>query len=242
MRPRLRAERGARRPGRRRAVECDGTRRPQRVRARRESRMTSFDDAEQYALANTTPPTDVLRRLGEETEATQEAAAAMSVGALEGAFLRFLVALKQPKLVLEIGVFTGWSGIELASALPAGGRIIACDVNPETTAVARRYAVEAGVSDRIEYVVGNALETIERLDGPFDLVFIDAWKPDYVDYYEAVLPKLADGGVILADNTLSGMAGNEGISRFNAHVLGDDRVECVLVPIRDGVTLIRRRP
>jgi caffeoyl-CoA O-methyltransferase len=201
----------------------------------------SFEEADEYAAAHSTPATDVLRRLGEETEAETDAPQ-MSVGALEGAFLRFLVALKRPQLVLELGVFTGWSSIEMAKALPSGGKIIACDVNPDTTAIARRYAEEEGVSDRIDYRVGNAFETLETLDGPFDLVFIDAWKPDYVDYFEAVLPKLADDGVILADNTLSGLAGNDGIATFNEHVIADQRVECVLVPIRDGVTLIRRRP
>jgi len=201
----------------------------------------TFEEAEEYALANTTPPTDVLRRLGEETQRETDSPQ-MSVGALEGALLRFLVAMKQPQLLLEIGVFTGWSGIELATALPPGARVIACDVNEETTAIARRYAEEAGVADRIEYRVGDARETIAQLDGPFDLVFIDAWKPDYVDYYEAVLPKLADGGIVLADNTLSGLNGNEGIQRFNDHVRADERVEHVLVPIRDGVTLIRKRP
>ena len=130
----------------------------------------------------------------------------------------------------------------LEALRPPGGKIVACDVNPDTTAIARRYAEEEGVADRIDYRAGNAFETLETLDGPFDLVFIDAWKPDYVDYYEAVLPKLADDGVILADNTLSALAGNEGIATFNEHVMADERVECVLVPIRDGVTLIRRRP
>ena len=201
----------------------------------------TFDEIEAYALANSTPATDVLRRLGEETEATQDAPQ-MSVGALEGAFLRFVVALKKPQRVLEIGVFTGWSTIDMARGLPPGGTIVACDVNEETTAIARRYAEESGVADRIDFRVGNAFETIASLDGPFDLVFIDAWKPDYVEYYEAVLPKLADDGLILADNTLSALNGNQGIAAFNAHVLSDDRVECVLVPIRDGVTLIRRRP
>jgi len=203
--------------------------------------VSSFDEVDQYSAAHTTPPTEALRRLGEETESSTDAPQ-MSVGALEGAFLRFLVALKKPQRVLEIGVFTGWSSIEMAGALPPGGTIVACDVNPETTAIAKRYAEESGVADRIDYRVGDAFQTIESLDGPFDLVFIDAWKPDYVDYYEAVLPKLADDGVILADNTLSAMDGNEGIAAFNAHVMKDERVECVLVPIRDGVTLIRRRP
>ncbi|HVS85336.1 MAG TPA: class I SAM-dependent methyltransferase, partial [Gaiellaceae bacterium] len=98
-----------------------------------------------------------------------------------------------------------------------------------------------GVADRIDYRVGDAKETIAALEGPFDLVFVDAWKDDYVDYYEAVLPKLAPDGLILADNTLSALRGNEHIQRFNEHVLADERVECVLLPIRDGVTLIRRR-
>jgi caffeoyl-CoA O-methyltransferase len=194
------------------------------------------ESTEEYALRYTTPAAEALQRLGEETEATQ-AEPLMSVGALEGAFLRFLVAMKQPHLVLEVGVFTGWSSIEMARALPPGGRIIACDVNEETTAIARRYAAEMGVADLIDYRVGNAFETIESLEEIFDLVFIDAWKPDYVDYYEAVLPKLAPDGIILADNTLS-----KSVQPFNEHVVNDDRVECVLVPIRDGVTLIRRRP
>jgi caffeoyl-CoA O-methyltransferase len=203
--------------------------------------MTTFEEADEYAAAHSTPAGDVLRRLGDETEATQDAPQ-MSVGALEGAFLRFLVAIKRPRLVLELGVFTGWSSIEMASALPPDGRVVACDVNEETTAIARRYAEEAGVADRIDYRVGNAFETLAGLDGPFDLVFIDAWKPDYVEYYEAVLPKLAAGGIIVADNTLGSLSGtNEAIERFNEHVLHDERVECVLVPIRDGVTLIRRR-
>jgi len=199
-----------------------------------------FDEVQRYAEAHTTPPTEPLRRLGEETEATQKAPQ-MSVGPNEGAFLRFLVSLMKPQRVLEIGVFTGWSGIEMARGLPPGGKILALDVEEETTAIARRYAEESGVADLIEYRVCDAKEEVAALEGPFDLVFIDAWKPDYVEYYEAVLPKLADGGLILADNTLGALEGNEGIARFNEHVIGDERVESVLVPIRDGITLIRRR-
>ncbi|HUJ56462.1 MAG TPA: class I SAM-dependent methyltransferase [Gaiellaceae bacterium] len=201
--------------------------------------MTDVDEIEAYAEAHSTPPGDVLRRLGEETAGLPNAQ--MSVGHVEGLFLRFVVAARKPRRVLEIGVFTGWSSIAMASALPEGGSLVACDVNEETTAIARRYAEEAGLADRIDYRVGDAKETIAALEGEFDLVFIDAWKDDYVDYYELVLPKLAPGGLILADNTLGGMRGNEGIIRFNEHVLADERVECVLVPIRDGVTLIRRR-
>ena len=200
----------------------------------------TFEEADAYAAAHSTPATDVLRSLGEETQATQEAPQ-MSVGALEGAFLRFLVAMKRPRLVLELGVFTGWSSIEMARALPPGGRIVALDVNEETTAVARRYAEEAGVVDRIEYRIGPALETLAELEGPFDLVFIDADKTGYLAYYEAVLPKLADGGTILADNTLFGLDEDHVLAEFNRRVLADERVECVLLPLREGVTMIRRR-
>jgi caffeoyl-CoA O-methyltransferase len=206
-----------------------------------------FDALEEYAVAHSTPHAELFERLGAETRETQDAPQ-MMVGALEGAFLSFVVGMKQPRRVLEIGTFTGWSSIAMASALPDGAKLVTCDVNEATTAVARRYAEEAGVADRIEYRLGPATETIATLDGPFDLVFIDADKPGYVDYYEAVLPKLADGGVILADNTLA--SGNviapngamsEAIARFNDHVRADDRVECVLLTVRDGITLIRKR-
>ncbi len=202
---------------------------------------------EHYAEEHSTPAAALFERLAEETRSTQSAPQ-MMVGQLEGAFLSFVVGLKQPRLVLEIGTFTGWSSIAMASVLPTGGRIVTCDVNEETSATARRYAEEAGVADRIEYRVGPAIETIATLDGPFDLVFIDADKGGYVDYYEATLPKLAEHGVILADNTLANgdVLDPNGemsiaIARFNDHVRADDRVECVLLTVRDGVTLIRRR-
>jgi caffeoyl-CoA O-methyltransferase len=210
--------------------------------------MSWIDEAiERYAEEHSTPAPALFERLAEETRATQNAPQ-MMVGQLEGAFLSFVVGLKQPRLVLEIGTFTGWSSIAIASALPTGGRIVTCDVNEETSAIARRYAEEAGVADRIEYRLGPAIETVATLDGPFDLVFIDADKEGYVDYYEAVLPKLAEHGVILADNTLANgdVLDPNGpmsvaIARFNEHVRADARVECVLLTVRDGVTLIRRR-
>lgn len=197
---------------------------------------------EQYAEQFTTARSAVFDRLREETSALPNAG--MSVGPIEGAFLSFMVFLKQPQRVLEIGTFTGWSSIAMASALPRGGSLVTCDVNEETTAIARRYADEAGVADRIDYRLGPAIATLASLEGPFDLVFIDADKGGYVDYYEAVLPKLAPGGVILADNTLFGLADGEiaeHIERFNEHVRADERVETVLLTIREGVTLIRRR-
>ena len=210
--------------------------------------MSWIDEAiERYAEEHSTPAPALFERLAEETRATQNAPQ-MMVGQLEGAFLSFVVGLREPRLVLEIGTFTGWSSIAMASALPPGGRVVTCDVNEETNAIARRYAEEAGVADRIEYRLGPAIETVATLDGPFDLVFIDADKEGYVDYYEATLPKLADHGVILADNTLANgdVLDPNGemsiaIARFNDHVRADDRVECVLLTVRDGVTLIRRR-
>jgi caffeoyl-CoA O-methyltransferase len=202
------------------------------------------DEIEAYAERYTTARWDVFDRLGAETTATQEDHG-MMVGVLEGAFLSFLVTLARPNRVLEVGTFTGWSSIAMARALPPGGSLVTCDINEETTAVARRYAEEAGVADRIDFRVGPAVETLAALEGPFDLVFIDADKGGYVDYYEAALEKLSPGGVIAADNTLFGSDGDGEIARqmtrFNEHVLHDDRVEAVLLPIREGVTLIRRR-
>ena len=208
-------------------------------------------DVESYAEAHTEPPGDVLERLAEETRA-RTTAPQMMVGPLEGRFLAFLVRMLGATRVLEVGTFTGYSSICMASALHDGGQVVTLDVNPETTEIARRYADEAGVVDRIDYRVGAAGETAEAiasLDGAFDLVFIDADKPGYVDYYEAALPKLADGGFIVADNVLwSGRVvsapeddSTRAIQRFNDHVRDDDRVETVMLTVRDGMTLIRRR-
>ena len=204
---------------------------------------------EEYAEAHTTPDGVLFDRLAAETREKTEIPQ-MMVGRIEGQFLAFLVRAIGARRVLELGTFTGYSSISMARALPDGGRIITCDVNEETTAIARRYAEEAGVVHRIDYRLGPAIETLTGLDGAFDLVFIDADKAGYVDYYEASLPKLADDGLILADNTLASGSVIEddpdqmgaAIKRFNEHVRGDERVECVMLTIRDGVTMIRRRP
>jgi caffeoyl-CoA O-methyltransferase len=214
----------------------------------RESRTVIVEPrVEEYAEAHTTPDGELFERLAAETREKTEIPQ-MMVGRIEGQFLAFLVRASGARRVLELGTFTGYSSISMAQALPDGGGVITCDVNQETTAIARRYAEEAGVVDRIDYRLGPALDTLGRLDGPFDLIFIDADKAGYVDYYEA-LPKLADRGLILADNTLAsgrvvegddeGMA--EAIKRFNEHVRADDRVESVMLTIRDGITMIRRR-
>jgi caffeoyl-CoA O-methyltransferase len=172
------------------------------------------------------------------------------VGQVEGHFLAELVRLSGARRVLELGTFTGYSSISMAQALPPDGRVITCDVNEETTAIARRYAEEAGVVDRIDYRLGPALETIEQLEGPFDLIFIDADKGNYVNYYEATLPLLADDGVIVVDNALSdgdvvdaanAREGVQAIHALNERVREDPRVENVLLTVRDGMNLIRRR-
>ena len=205
-------------------------------------------EVEAYAEAHTEPPGAVLERLAEETRA-KTTAPQMMVGPLEGRFLAFLIRALRAKRVLEVGTFTGYSSICMASALPDGGRIVTLDVNEESTEIARRYATEAGVVDRIDYRVGPASETLAELEGPFDLIFIDADKPGYIGYYEAALPMLAPDGLIVADNVLwSGRVAREpeddstrAIQRFNDHVRADDRVERVMLTVRDGMTLIRRR-
>jgi caffeoyl-CoA O-methyltransferase len=206
------------------------------------------EDVERYALEHSTPDPEFFRRLEEETRATTTLPQ-MMVGPLEGQFLGWLVWLSGARRILEIGTFTGYSSISMALNLPEGGRIVSLDVNEETTAVARRYAEEAGVADPIDYRVGPAIDELGALDGPFDLVFIDADKESYIDYYESVLPKLSERGFIVADNVLwsgrvleaGGDESTEAIKRFNDHVAADDRVECLMLTVRDGMTLIRRR-
>jgi caffeoyl-CoA O-methyltransferase len=205
-------------------------------------------EIESYVESHTSPPSAALAKVIEETRAMGEISGMMT-GPVEGRFLEFLVFALRPHLVLEIGTFTGYSSISMASALPPGGRIVTCDVNPEAHATARRHAEAAGVVDRIEYRLGPALDTIATLDGPFDLVFIDADKTNYANYYEAVLPKLAPSGIIAIDNTLwSGRVVDDGdqsdnttaIRAVNDLVRNDRRVVCVQLSVRDGVTLIRR--
>ncbi|MEA2703106.1 MAG: hypothetical protein QOD63_1051 [Actinomycetota bacterium] len=203
---------------------------------------------EAYAAAHSSPERPELAALAAETrEATD--APQMMVGQLEGRFLEFLVFLSQARLVVEIGTFTGYSALSMAAALPSCGRIVTCDINPETNAIARRHAAASQGGDRIEFRLGPALDTLATLDGPFDLVFIDADKTSYRAYYEAVLPKLADRGVIVVDNVL--WSGNVldpadetddtvAIRAFNDAVAADPRVVCVMLTVRDGVTLIRR--
>ena len=205
-------------------------------------------EIEEYAEAHTSPPTGALRQLAEETTATLDGPQ-MMVGSLEGRFLEMLVFATGARRVLEIGTFSGYSSISMAAGLPPDGHITSCDISERHAEVARRHIELNGLSDRIEVVVGPALETIAGLDGPFDLVFIDADKTNYANYYDAVLPKLAPRGMIAADNTLwSGRviesddqeADTIAIREFNDLVANDPRVVNVLLTVRDGITLIRR--
>ena len=202
---------------------------------------------EEYAEAHTTPDGELFERLAEETRA-KTSAPQMMVGRIEGQFLARLVRLSGARRILELGTFTGYSSISMASALPADGRIITCDIDPETMGIARRYMDESGYGDKIETRLGPALETIQTLEGPFDIVFIDADKPNYRAYYEAVLPLLAEDGVIIADNVLwsgrvledDGDESTRAIKEFNEYVRADSRVVAVMLTVRDGMTLIQK--
>ena len=207
------------------------------------------EDIERYAEEHTTAPDQLLAELEAETKATLDLPE-MLAGPLQGRFLEFLVYGLRPRRVLEIGAYSGYSALSMASGLPPDGRIDTCEIDEEHAEVARKYIARSPYVDRITVHVGPALETISRLEGEFDFVFIDADKGGYIDYYEAVVPRLSEHALIAADNTLSGGhvldedAGTlaKAIAAFNEHVRDDQRVICVLLPVRDGVTLIRRRP
>jgi caffeoyl-CoA O-methyltransferase len=205
---------------------------------------------EAYAAAHTSAPAPFLQALAEQTRAELESPQ-MLTGEVEGRFLEFLVFLAQPRLVLEIGTYSGYSALSMAQALPDGGRIVSCELDPDRAAFAQRHIADAGYAERISVRRGPALETIAGLDGPFDLVFIDADKEGYLDYYEAVLPKLSERGLIVIDNVLwSGRVAapesaddtesTKALRAFNDHVAGDERVVSVMLSVRDGVTLVRR--
>ena len=207
------------------------------------------DEIDDYARTHTTPPTDVLARLAEETRATLECPQ-MLTGPIEGRFLELLVWGTGARRVLEIGTYSGYSALSMAAGLPPDGTIDTCEIDPRHADVAGRYIAEAGLADRITVHVGPASETVERLPGPWDLVFIDADKAGYRGYYEAVLPKLAERGLIAVDNTLqsgrvvddpAATPNTRAIVEFNEYLRNDERIVSVLLTVRDGVTLIRRR-
>jgi predicted O-methyltransferase YrrM len=206
----------------------------------------------EYVAARSTPPDPVLTRLIERTRAETGSAAVMQVSAAQGALLTLLTRITGARRALEIGTFTGYSAICIARGLAEGGSLLCCDVSEEYTSIAREAWEEAGLGDTIELRLGPALETLQTLstDEPFDLVFIDADKPSYPAYVEAVLPLLRPGGMLLVDNTLwSGEVvrpAEEGsttavIQAFNDMVAGDERLESVILPISDGMTIACKR-
>jgi caffeoyl-CoA O-methyltransferase len=203
---------------------------------------------ESYTEAHTTPLPPELAEVARETAETLGSAQMLS-GPVVGRLLDILVHALHAKLVLEIGTFSGVSAIVMAAQLAPGGRLISCEVDPVRADFARQRIAAAGFADRAEVRLGPALGTIAEIEGPIDLVFIDADKTGYVDYYEAVLGKLAPFGLIVADNTLragqvvdprEGDPDTLAMSRFNEHVRNDERVVATLLSVRDGVTVIRR--
>jgi caffeoyl-CoA O-methyltransferase len=195
-----------------------------------------------YVERLTSPHEPLLAELSDET-ARSLGSEEMLSGPVAGRLLELLVWFGRPHRVLEIGTFSGHSALAIAAALPEGGRIDTCELDAERAAVAQRYFDRSPYGSRITLHVGPALETIAKLDGDFDFVFVDADKDGYVDYYEAVLPRLTERGLIVADNTLwSGtVLDDEGpIVRFNEHVAADQRTVQVVLSVRDGMTLIRR--
>lgn len=205
------------------------------------------DGIAEYASAHSSPEPAVLSELAQETrEKTTESE--MLVGHIEGLFLKCVARSIGARHVLEIGTFTGYSALALAEGIPDGGRVITCDIDHETTEIAKRKWAQSPHGHKIELRLGRALDTIQTIDGSLDLVFIDADKESYIDYWEATLPKVRPGGVILADNVLwSGdvLAPQDDVTRaiaaFNDHARNDPRVDLVMLTIRDGITFACRR-
>jgi caffeoyl-CoA O-methyltransferase len=201
---------------------------------------------EEYAERHSTPPDPLLAELAKETRATMRAPQ-MLTGAIEGRFLELLVHGLGARRVLEIGTFTGYAALSMAAALPEDGRLDTCDIEPEHVEVARRYISRSPHAAKITIHLGPALDTIAQLDGDFDFVFIDADKANYDNYYEAVLPRLTEHGLIAIDNTLwSGKVldppdeDSRTIAALNEKLAADERVVCVQLSVRDGITLVRR--
>jgi caffeoyl-CoA O-methyltransferase len=210
--------------------------------------MTLVPEAiEAYAAEHSEPVAPLFEALREETYASM-GDPQMQVGRLEGNVLRLLVRLSGARRALEIGMFTGYSGLMIAEGLPEDGSLVTCDIDPKAEAIARRAFDKSPVGKKIEIRMGPALDTIKTLKGPLDFVFIDADKENYLAYFEAVLPLLRKGGLIVADNTLwSGRvlapksASDHAIVQFNDAVARDRRVDKVLLSVRDGMTLMVKR-
>lgn len=197
---------------------------------------------EDYAERVTSPHDELLAALSAESSATL-GHDSMLTGPVAGRLLELLVWFGRPRRALEIGTFAGHSALAIAAALPPDGRLDCCELLPDRADFAQRWFDRSPHSSKITLHVGPARQTIENLTGEFDFVFIDADKPGYVGYYEAVLPRLSERGLIVVDNTLAGggvLDGSASVDVFNRHVAADPRSEQVLLTVRDGLTLIRR--
>ncbi len=204
------------------------------------------DTIEAYAVAHTMDSPAVHERLTEVTLSNTDCPQ-MQVGHLEGRLLYMLARLINARLAVEIGTFTGCSSLHIAEGLADDGRLITCDIDPEATAIAQTYWDQVSWGRKIDLRLGRAIETIATITDPVDLVFIDADKTGYIDYWEAMVPKVRSGGLLIADNVLwSGavLAPDEpsahALVAFNAHVQADARVENVMLTVRDGITVARK--
>jgi caffeoyl-CoA O-methyltransferase len=207
----------------------------------------------EYVDAHTAQPDDVQRDLIAETREATGRSAGMQIGSDQGSLMALLVRLSGARRAIEIGTFTGYSSLSIARALPEDGRLLCCDVSEEWTAIARRYWARAGVDHKIELRIGPALDTLAALpdDATFDLAFIDADKPAYAGYLEALLPRMPSNSLIMIDNTLwSGRVATEAeaddantvaLQRLNDAIAADERVDSFILPIGDGLTLVRKR-
>ena len=204
-----------------------------------------------YLLANSAQPGDIQRSLIEATVSATGNAAGMQVSVDEGLVLTFITRVLGARNAVEVGTFTGYSSLSIARGLADGGRLLCCDVSEEWTAIGREHWEKAGVADRIDLRIAPAIETLRALpeEPSIDLAFIDADKESYVDYWEALVPRMRPGGVILVDNTLwSGRVidrepdeTSKAIIDFNAHAAADKRVDLVVLTISDGLTMAVKR-
>ena len=205
-----------------------------------------------YLLAHSSPPDAVLRELANETADLFPAETSLPIAPEQGTLMTLLTQLSGATSAIEIGTFTGYSSICIARGLAPGGRLLCCDVSEEWTDVARKYWEKAGLAERIELRLGPAIGTLRSLpdEEQFDLAFIDADKGGYLAYWREVVPRVRSGGLIMVDNTFSHGrvidAGNDNplviaVRDFNDHAAADDRVDLVMIPIGDGLTLARKK-
>ncbi|WP_339707168.1 O-methyltransferase [Algoriphagus aquimarinus] len=203
-----------------------------------------------YCEDHSSEEDNLLKKITRETQAKVMMPRMIS-GHLQGKMLELFTKMQNPKTILEIGTYTGYSGICMARGLDKGGKLITLDINDELETMVRGFFEESGLAHQIDYRLGNALEIIPTLSGPFDMVFIDADKSNYAKYYELVIDKMNPGGIILADNVLwSGKIlveegkkidkDTQAILDFNSMIQNDPRVENALLPIRDGVMMARK--